>query len=470
MLGFSNLSLSNFLFWATQKRWFLYTIIIGLVLFLFPHPTDLTRQGYIAIIILVTSLILIIKEPIPLPAIAIYMLIAQIYGGIDSADGIAKAFMNDAVFFIMGSLMLAVVIIRQGWDSRIALGILRVTGNKTSNIAFGFLSISAILASFIGEHTVAAIMLPIGMTLIKYTSSDISKVKNLSAVILFSIAYGCLIGSVGTPSGGGRNVIMLNYFNQAGITLSYFEWMVKIYPFVLIQLPIATWVIIKTFKPEYKILDSSVRKLVIKVARSRSMTGRNTLTVMIFFIIFIGWIFFSEVFGLGTIALTGVFLYILGGFVRWNDLSRHTHWGVIILFGATISLGTSIRSTGAALWLADQVIILFGSMMETFPFFSDLIVILITTSMANILSSSATVAVLGPITMNLVPDMLHIGLVTAVSSAFGYFTAVAAPACTIVYSSGMLKAKDFVKIGLRIGLLSIILLLVYVNTYWLIIN
>ena len=470
MLGFSNLSLSNFLFWATQKRWFLYTIIIGLVLLLFPPPTDLTRQGYIAIIILVTSLILIIKEPIPLPAIAIYMLIAQIYGGIDSADGIAKAFMNDAVFFIMGSLMLAVVIIRQGWDSRIALGILKVTGNKTSNIAFGFLSISAILASFIGEHTVAAIMLPIGMTLIKYTSSDISKVKNLSAVILFSIAYGCLIGSVGTPSGGGRNVIMLNYFNQAGITLSYFEWMVKIYPFVLIQLPIATWVIIKTFKPEYKILDSSVRKLVIKVARSRSMTGRNTLTVMIFFIIFIGWIFFSEVFGLGTIALTGVFLYILGGFVRWNDLSRHTHWGVIILFGATISLGTSIRSTGAALWLADQVIILFGSMMETFPFFSDLIVILITTSMANILSSSATVAVLGPITMNLVPDMLHIGLVTAVSSAFGYFTAVAAPACTIVYSSGMLKAKDFVKIGLRIGLLSIILLLVYVNSYWLIIN
>ena len=470
MLGFSNLSLSNFLFWATQKRWFLYTIIIGLVLLLFPNPLGLTRQGYIAIIILITSLILIIKEPIPLPAIAIYMLIAQIYGGIDSADGIAKAFMNDAVFFIMGSLMLAVVIIRQGWDSRIALGILKVTGNKTSNIAFGFLSISAILASFIGEHTVAAIMLPIGMTLIKYTSSDISKVKNLSAVILFSIAYGCLIGSVGTPSGGGRNVIMLNYFNQAGITLSYFEWMVKIYPFVLIQLPIVTWVIIKTFKPEYKILDSSVRKLVIKVARSRSMTGRNTLTVMIFFIIFIGWIFFSEVFGLGTIALTGVFLYILGGFVRWNDLSRHTHWGVIILFGATISLGTSIRSTGAALWLADQVIILFGSMMETFPFFSDLIVILITTSMANILSSSATVAVLGPITMNLVPDMLHIGLVTAVSSAFGYFTAVAAPACTIVYSSGMLKAKDFVKIGLRIGLLSIILLLVYVNTYWLIIN
>ena len=470
MLGFSNLSLSNFLFWATQKRWFIYAIIIGLILILLPNPQGLSEQAYTSIVILITALILIIKEPIPLPAIAIYILLAQIYGGIDSADGIAKAFMNDAVFFIMGSLMLAVVIIRQGWDSRIALGILRITGNKTSNIVFGFLSISAILSSFIGEHTVAAIMLPIGMTLIRFTSSDFEKVKNLAAAILFSITYGCLIGSAGTPSGGGRNVIMINYFNQSGLSLSYFEWMIKIYPFVIIQIPIVAWIIINTFKPEYKILDSSIRKLVIKVAKSRSMTGRNTVTVIIFILVFLGWIFFSERFGLGTIALTGVFLYILGGFVRWNDLSRHTHWGVIILFGATISLGTSIRSTGAALWLADQVIMLFGSMMDTFPFFSDLIVIMITAAMTNILSSSATVAVLGPITMNLVPDMMHIGLVTAVSSAFGYFTAVAAPACTIVYSSGMIKATDFVRLGARIGLVSILLLMIYINTYWLIIN
>jgi len=470
LLGFSNLSLSNFLFWATQKRWFIYAIIIGLILILLPHPKGLSDQAYTSIVILITALILIIKEPIPLPAIAIYILLTQIYGGIDSADGIAKAFMNDAVFFIMGSLMLAVVIIRQGWDSRIALGILKITGNKTSNIVFGFLSISAILSSFIGEHTVAAIMLPIGMTLIRFTSSDTEKVKNLAAAILFSIAYGCLIGSAGTPSGGGRNVIMINYFNQSGLSISYFEWMIKIYPFVIIQIPIVAWIIINTFKPEYKILDSSIRKLVIKVAKSRSMTGRNTVTVIIFILVFLGWIFFSERFGLGTIALTGVFLYILGGFVRWNDLSRHTHWGVIILFGATISLGTSIRSTGAALWLADQVIMLFGSMMDTFPFFSDLIVIMITTAMANILSSSATVAVLGPITMNLIPDMMHIGLVTAVSSAFGYFTAVAAPACTIVYSSGMIKASDFVRLGARIGLVSILLLMIYINTYWLIIN
>ena len=175
MLGFSNISLSNFLFWATQKKWFIYAIFIGFILTLLPTANGLSVEGKTSIVILFVSLILIIKEPIPLPAIAIFILISQIYGGVDNVDGIAKSFMSDAVFFIMGSLMLAVVIIRQGWDSRIALGILKMTGNKTSGIALGFLSISAILASFIGEHTVAAIMLPIGMTLIRFTSSDISK-------------------------------------------------------------------------------------------------------------------------------------------------------------------------------------------------------------------------------------------------------------------------------------------------------
>ena len=312
----------------------------------------------------------------------------------------------------------------------------------------GLMVVSAVLSSFLGEHTIIAIMLPIGLAIIKNVDSSTPDGKNAILLVLFSIAYGTIIGSIGTPSGGARNVIMINYFNQSGLSLSYFEWMIKIYPFVIIQIPIVAWIIINTFKPEYKILDSSIRKLVIKVAKSRSMTGRNTVTVIIFILVFLGWIFFSERFVLGNIALTGVFLYILGGFVRWNDLSRHTHWGVIILFGATISLGTSIRSTGAALWLADQVIMLFGSMMDTFPFFSDLIVIMITAAMTNILSSSATGAVLGPITMNLIPDMMHIGLVTAVSSAFGYFTAVAAPACTIVYSSGMIKAVSYTHLTL----------------------
>ncbi len=467
MLGFSEHSLTNFLFWITQKKWFLITMVISVFLLFIPAPSGLSIEGYRSIIIVITALMLIVTEPIPLPAIAMYILVMEVYLGIGSANDIAKSFMNDAVFFIMGSLMLAVAIIKQGWDARIALGIITLTGNKTRNIVFGFTAISAILASFIGEHTVAAIMLPIAMTLIHFTSEDKEKVQNLSAVLLFSIAYGALVGSIGTPSGGGRNVIMIDYLRDSGLSISYINWMLRVYPLVLIQIPIVSWVLMKSFTPEFIKLDSGVRKLVVQVAKSAEMTGRNTIAAVIFLLVFAGWIFFSESVGLGTIALTGVLMYLVGGFVKWEDLSKNTHWGVILLFGSTISLGSNIKTTGAAVWLAESIVNFIEPVINKLPFVADLIVTVMTTTMANVLSSSATVAVLGPITMNMGQDSMHLGMVTAIASAFGYFTAVAAPACTIVYSSGLVNAKDFLKVGWKMGVISIVLLVIYANTYWL---
>lgn len=467
MLGFSEHSLTNFLFWITQKKWFLITMVISVFLLFIPAPSGLSIEGYRSIVIVITALMLIVTEPIPLPAIAMYILVMEVYLGIGSANDIAKSFMNDAVFFIMGSLMLAVAIIKQGWDARIALGIITLTGNKTRNIVFGFTAISAILASFIGEHTVAAIMLPIAMTLIHFTSEDKEKVQNLSAVLLFSIAYGALVGSIGTPSGGGRNVIMIDYLRDSGLSISYINWMLRVYPLVLIQIPIVSWVLMKSFTPEFIKLDSGVRKLVVQVAKSAEMTGRNTIAAVIFLLVFVGWIFFSESVGLGTIALTGVLMYLVGGFVKWEDLSKNTHWGVILLFGSTISLGSNIKTTGAAVWLAESIVNFIEPVINKLPFVADLIVTVMTTTMANVLSSSATVAVLGPITMNMGQDSMHMGMVTAIASAFGYFTAVAAPACTIVYSSGLVNAKDFLKVGWKMGVISIVLLVIYANTYWL---
>ena len=467
MLGFSEHSLTNFLFWITQKKWFLITMVISVFLLFIPAPSGLSIEGYRSIVIVITALMLIVTEPIPLPAIAMYILVMEVYLGIGSANDIAKSFMNDAVFFIMGSLMLAVAIIKQGWDARIALGIITLTGNKTRNIVFGFTAISAILASFIGEHTVAAIMLPIAMTLIHFTSEDKEKVQNLSAVLLFSIAYGALVGSIGTPSGGGRNVIMIDYLRDSGLSISYINWMLRVYPLVLIQIPIVSWVLMKSFTPEFIKLDSGVRKLVVQVAKSAEMTGRNTIAAMIFLLVFAGWIFFSESVGLGTIALTGVLMYLVGGFVKWEDLSKNTHWGVILLFGSTISLGSNIKATGAAVWLAESIVNFIEPVINKLPFVADLIVTVMTTTMANVLSSSATVAVLGPITMNMGQDSMHMGMVTAIASAFGYFTAVAAPACTIVYSSGLVNAKDYLKVGWKMGVISIVLLVIYANTYWL---
>ena len=467
MLGFSTRTVSNVLFWVTRKKWLILAFLLSLSLFYFPSPDGLSYAGHRTLIIVLVTLILIISESIPLPAVAILILIMQVILGIASADEVASSFMSDAVFFIMGSLMLAVAIVSQGLDKRLALIVINLTGNKTWRIASGFLFISAILSSFIGEHTVGAMMLPVALALIRNTGLSTNKATNLSTLLLFSIAYGCSIGSIGTPSGGGRNVIMIGYLAEFGMgSISYLDWMKYTYPLLLIEIPFAVLILWYTFTPTQKIMDSSVRKLKVKVAKNGRLTSDQILAIIIFFITFLGWVFLSPYIGLGIVALCGVFLYLSFGLIDWQQINKNTNWAVILLFGAAISLGIQMKETGAALWVADQTLnylqILFKDIVIVRWFTS----VVITGLLTNLLSNAATVAVLGPIVLDMGGDPITIGIMTSIASAFSYLTVVASPTCMIIHSTGLINSSDYLKAGWKLFVISIILLLLVSKFYW----
>ena len=467
MLGFSTRTVSNVLFWVTRKKWLILAFLLSLSLFYFPSPDGLSYAGHRTLIIVLVTLILIISESIPLPAVAILILIMQVILGIASADEVASSFMSDAVFFIMGSLMLAVAIVSQGLDKRLALIVINLTGNKTWRIASGFLFISAILSSFIGEHTVGAMMLPVALALIRNTGLSTKATTNLSTLLLFSIAYGCSIGSIGTPSGGGRNVIMIGYLTEFGMgTISYLDWMKYTYPLLLIEIPFASLILWYTFTPTQKIMDSSVRKLKVKVAKNGKLTSDQILAIIILFITFLGWVFLSPLIGLGIVALSGVFLYLSFGLIDWQQINKNTNWAVILLFGAAISLGIQMKETGAALWVADQTLnylqIVFKDIVIVRWFTS----VVITGLLTNLLSNAATVAVLGPIVLDMGGNPITIGIMTSIASAFSYLTVVASPTCMIIHSTGLINSSDYLKAGWKIFVISIILLLLVSKFYW----
>jgi len=467
MFGLSNAALSNILYWVTRKRWLIAAFAISLFLFYIPSPESLTPQGHRTLIIVVIVLILIIGEVIPLPAVAILILILEVILGIDTPNGVASSFMSDAVFFIMGSLMMAVAIVSQGLDKRLALGIIKLTGNKTWRIVFGIVAISAILSSFIGEHTVAAMMLPVALTLIRNTSDDQKSVQKLSTILLFSIAYGCAMGSIGTPSGGGRNVIMIGYITEFGLgEISYLDWIEYAYPMLLLEIPIAAGLLWMTFKPEQRILDSAVRKLKVKVTKTGKMTGKQMLAIGIFICVFMGWVFLSSYLGMGIVALIGVFLYLSFGLIEWQDINRNTNWGVILLFGAAISLGIQMKDTGAAEWVATQTINGMSIVINDLEFMQWFISVFLSGILTNFLSNAATVAVLGPVVLDMGGDPIILGISTSIASAFAYLTIVASPTCMIIHSSGLVKSSDYLKAGWKLFVISIFLLFLVSNLYW----
>ena len=467
MLGFSNQTIADILYWVTRKRWLIAAFAISLFLFYIPSPASLSPEAHRTLIIVVIVLILIIGEVIPLPAVAILILILEVVLGIDTPNGVATSFMSDAVFFIMGSLMMAVAIVSQGLDKRLALGIIKLTGNKTWRIVFGFVAISSILSSFIGEHTVAAMMLPVALTLIRNTSDDQKTVQGLSTLLLFSIAYGCAMGSIGTPSGGGRNVIMLGYFSEFGLgNISYLDWIKYAYPMLLLEIPIASGLLWMTFKPEQRILDSAVRKLKVKVTKAGKMTGNQMMAIGIFVFVFLGWVFLSPYLGLGIIALMGVFLYLSFGLIEWQDINRNTNWGVILLFGAAISLGIQMKETGAAEWVATQSINGMSMLINDLGFMQWFISVFLTGILTNFLSNAATVAVLGPVVLDMGGNPIILGLSTSIASSFAYLTIVASPTCMIIHSSGLVKSSDYLKAGWKLFIISVFILYLVSNLYW----
>jgi solute carrier family 13 (sodium-dependent dicarboxylate transporter), member 2/3/5 len=471
-------SLNLIYFW--HKKWFFIAMLVGAMMLHLPLPEGLSHEGMVVLTMSVVATILFVTEPVPLPTVALMIICAQVLLlGMDSTD-VAKSLMTDSVLFIMGSLMLAVAVVKQKLDKRIAWLLVRVTGTRTSRICFGISVTSGVLASFIGEHTVAAMMLPVGITLITLTSDDPKKVRNLAAVLLFSIAYGCSIAGIGTPSGGARNAIMIGYWKEFfydpgnpetyHFIIDYMKWMMYAYPMFLLQLPFVTLVLFMTFRPEYKDLSRAVVKLRAQVEAEGPMKRGDWMAIFLFFLVLVGWVTVSSDIGMGTVAILGAAAFLIAGLVRWDDINSGVNWGVVLLYAAAISLGVEMKVSGAALWVAEHfldLLVPFGA-NEGFGLWAA--VSALTTLVTNTMSNGAAVAVLGPIVLKMAvaanESPIIIGFITAVSSAFAYLTVVGTPACTIVYASGYLKTTDFLIVGWKMAVISTIIMLLAASVYW----
>lgn len=470
--------LNFYYFW--EKRWFFIALAVGYFMLQLPLPEGLSRDGMIVMTMSVMATIMFVTEPVPLPTVALLIIIGQVLLlGLDS-NQVAGTLMTDSVLFIMGSLMLAVAVVKQKLDKRIAWAIVRITGTRTSRICFGISVVSGFLASFIGEHTVAAMMLPVGITLITLTSEDPKKVRNLAVVLLFSIAYGASVAAIGTPSGGARNAIMIGYWKEffydptnpetTKYLVDYARWMVFAYPMFLIQLPLVTVVLLYTFKPEYNDLSRAVVKLRSQVLDQGPMKPSDWVAIAIFFSVLLGWIFLSGDIGMGTVALMGAAAFLIAGLVRWEDVNSGVNWGVVLLYAAAISLGVEMKNTGAAEWVAEHFLAMMAPLGADRGIGLWASISVLTAGVANTMSGGATVAILGPIVLKVATvageNPLVIGFITAISSAFAYLTVIGAPACTIVYASGYLKTTDFLKVGWKMCVISILLMMLVASVYW----
>jgi len=439
----------------------------------------------VAIAVMVFVVFCFITECMPLPGVALAIGVFFVMFKVVPMGKVTEMYWSDASWFIMGSLMFAAAFVKTGVDKRLCLMMfkkLAVPNVKMITLIF-FLIITP-LAAFISDHALAAMFLPIGM-LLYYNSltDDIPEDKELAKMLMIAIAMACNIGGPGAPSGGARNVIMIAYLNDMfGFDIGYFQWVTYCFPFILVMIPITWFMINWRFKPQITSLAPSMRHLEAETSKMGSWNKQQILAVIIFAVMVFGWFTEKAFFqmgiypvrlGIGTIAVAGAVAYLLAGVCNWRDYQERVDWGVVWLYAGAIVFGRVLDETGAAYWIARSAV----NALAPLGMDSGLPLMItsngLTAIITNLMADGPAAAAVGPITLNMA-GLVHPGttylpfmaMSTAVASSFAYCLVIGTPPNAIVYASGVLEPKDFLRVGIPLWFIANIVLILITAVYW----
>lgn len=425
-----------------------------------------------------------VTEAIPLPGVAFCIGLILVCSGIVSRQNVAQLFWSDACWFIMGSLMFAAAFVKTGVDKRICLVIFRTLAKPSIRwVTAIFIIVIAPAASFISDHALAAIFLPIGLILYSNSlSSQVPEDKELAKMLMITIAMACNIGGFGSPSGGARNVIMMTYLEDMfGYTIGYGQWIMYGMPFVIIMMPILWLTINWRFKPKIHSLKPALDTLKRDISHMGGWNKKQIVAVVIFGLMLLGWITEKNLIlqltgirlGIGVIAVAGAVAYLLTGVVNWRDYQEKVDWGVVWLYAGAIIFGRLLDQTGAAYWMARSIVEALASIGLNAGTILLAAGSAVTAGLTNLMADGPAAAAVGPITLNmaavsnpgtsLIPFM---GLATACASSFAYLLVIGTPPNAIVYSSGHLEAKDFLRVGIVCLVMAFIVLVLLSMFYW----
>ena len=426
-----------------------------------------------------------VTECIPLPGVAFCVGLILTFAGVVSRQEVAMLYWSDACWFIMGSLMFAAAFVKTGVDKRVCLIMFRKLAVPNVRwITLIFFVIISPLASFISDHALAAMFLPIGILLYQNSlTNEIPEDPELAKMLMIAIAMACNIGGFGAPSGGARNVIMMTYLQDMfGFDIGYFQWVSYAMPFVICMIPI-TWLVTNwRFKPKIISLAPAMEHLKHEIGKMGGWNRPQIFALIIFLIMLWGW-FTEKIFydlgiypvrlGIGVIAMAGAVAYILAGVVNWRDYQEKVDWGVVWLYAGAIIFGRTLDSTGAAYWLARTCIDALAPLGMSHGVPLMLVNNGLTACMTNLMADGPAAAAVGPISLNMA-GLVHPGtsflpfmaMGTAAASSFAYCLIIGTPPNAIVYASGYLEPKDYLRIGIIMWFVANIVLILLTAVYW----
>lgn len=295
------------------------------------------------------------------------------------------------------------------------------------------------------------------------THLDIAKERKTFVFILLGIAYSANIGGLGTLVGSPPNAIAAK-----ALGYDFADWMKIGLPLMLLIFPAMLISL-------YFILRPKLNHRIEFKAESIPWNRDRLLTMILFIVTAIGWIFgksVSEKFGISQpdtwVALSAACMVVILGIATWKDISDNTDWGVLMLFGGGLTLSAVLKDSGSSLVLGQTLANAFG---DASPFVVIVVVAAFIIFLTELTSNTASAALLVPVfaaiaaQMGLPKEILVI--VIGIGASCAFMLPVATPPNAIVFGTGHIQQSEMMKVGFMLNVLCVAVVSIFIYLFFL---
>ena len=166
-------------------------------------------------------------------------------------------------------------------------------------------------------------------------------------------------------------------------------------------------------------------------------------------------------------AVVGGTIMVLTGCLNMEEAYRAIEWRAIFLIAGMLPLGTAMQSTGAATYLADQVMMLLGD-AGPWPVIMGLYIV---TAMATmIIPTAALVVLMSPIVLSAMADMGYSPetamMAIAMAASASFTSPISHPANILVMGPGGYRFVDYLKVGVPLTIVVFIAVMILLPILW----
>ncbi|QQK80350.1 DASS family sodium-coupled anion symporter [Salicibibacter cibi] len=437
-------------------------------------PEGIAWEARATISIMVFAIFLFALEPIPLGMTSVLAMVLLLFFQAVPIEVVLSGFANPAVFLIIAGMMIAEGVRQTPLMNRVTYALLSRVGHSAKGTFNGLFLLMQLQAFFIPATAVRmTLIMPMVLSVLSVVGAK--KESNFSKLMMVGTAYAGNISGTAILTAAVGNILTVEILQlYVGETLSYLDWLLYAFPIWMLLMITIPWIVWKCFPPEngYS-FDALKRDMKEKRASLGAFTRAEWKCIAILCLTVLLWMtqpfhgYHPTVPALLAVVLMGLPKV---GFIEWKNLVK-VNFDMVLLIGATLSLGFSLIESGAIDLLEEVLSAEWLLAAFSQPWLALLLVVIISQIYhLGVTNVSTAVVTLLPVFIGLSVqvglDPVVISFAAGLTTLFGYILVVETMPNVVAHGTGLVKQKDFYIPGLWATLATTIITLVVIYTWW----